>query len=89
VGDYCAAVYDEQIIARSRTRVQAQPFLWFPASCFSEIAGRAPHPDANFGRTKGSRQFDDFGAAFRRHISAVIGATTAMAQKKSRRFRRL
>jgi hypothetical protein len=26
-----ADVYDEQIIARSRTRVQPQEFLWFPA----------------------------------------------------------
>ena len=36
------AVYDEQIIARSRARVQPQPFLWFPASCFPKIAGRRP-----------------------------------------------
>jgi len=88
-GHQNAAVYDEQIIARSCTRVQPQPFLWFPASFLSKIAAPRSQPLADFPNNKASRQFDDLSAVYRRHIAARIGTEVADREKKSRRFRRL
>jgi hypothetical protein len=83
VGDECAAVYDEQIIARSRRKSPAATIFMVSSVLFFENRQTAPVPKCELRKNKGSRQFDDVGAAFPRRTSAPLGPGQRWRKKRA------
>jgi len=86
-------LYDEQIIARPRARVQPQHFLWFPADAanarFLRRRGKSSR-EAVFAENRfGIMDFERPSESSRARARSGLGTRAMAAQKKSRRCRRL